>query len=97
MNSRAKAIFEEYCKSVQVHEHPTHTVEVVVSGKYFTELYSRVMECGYTCYSIITSSESDAHVAMFSISSMYDIGSLYDDIYDDDGEDESADWWKHTN
>lgn len=95
MNSSTKAIFEEYCKSVQVYEEPVHSIEVVVSGKYFTELYTRVMEHGYTCHSII-SSEDDTHIAMFSIANLTDLDKLFDDMIGDDfDEDESANWWKH--
>jgi hypothetical protein len=95
VKSNTKAIFEEYCKSVLVYEEPVHSVEVVVSGKYFTELYARVMEHGYTCHSLI-STEDDTHIAMFSIASSTDFGKLFDDMIGDEfNEDDSADWWKH--
>ena len=63
MNDRTISIFEEYCDSVkQLPE--GDSVEVKVQGKYFTELYTRVMLHGWACLSII-SDESDNHIAMF--------------------------------
>ena len=54
------SIFEEYCDKVEILP-GNDSVEVKVRGKYFTELYTRVMLCGWTCLSIM-SDENDNQV-----------------------------------
>jgi hypothetical protein len=100
MNDRTISIFEEYCNSVkQLPE--GDSVEVTVSGKYFTELYTRVMLHGWACISII-SDDSDNHIAMFvatgslgMLDSLMEGGFDMDEMFGDDFKDDDSDWWKH--
>lgn len=98
MNKSAIAIFEEYCDSVK--ELPEgDSVEVKIRGKYFTELYTRVMLHGWACLSIV-SDQHDNHIAIFIENSA--LGFLenfmgdekFDDLRGDDFNDDD-DWWKH--
>jgi hypothetical protein len=71
MNDPVIALFEEYCDSVkQLPE--GDSVEVKVQGKYFTELYTRVMLYGWVCLSII-SDQHDNHLAIFVESSSHEL------------------------
>ena len=90
MNSYVKSVCEEYCKSVSVLE--DESVEVVIEGQYFTELYARVMGHGYCCRSIMSSSHDDNHVVIFSPAGEFD---MFDDFFGESPEDDSADWWRH--
>ena len=48
MIDRTISIFEEYCNSVETLP-GGDSVEVKINGKYFTELYTRVMLHGWAC------------------------------------------------
>tara|TARA_Y100001934_G_C12021349_1_gene616959 strand:- start:45 stop:323 length:279 start_codon:yes stop_codon:yes gene_type:complete len=89
MNKSAIAIFEEYCDSVKLLS--KDTIEVQVQGKYFTELYIRVMLHGLTCVSIM-SNERDIHIVTFGCSGLY--GGPFDDMLGDELGDDDSDWWK---
>tara|TARA_B100000579_G_scaffold347110_1_gene300092 strand:+ start:26 stop:307 length:282 start_codon:yes stop_codon:yes gene_type:complete len=91
MKKSTIAIFEEYCDSVKEFS-DGELVEVKIRGKYFTELYTRVMLHGMTCLSIM-SDQTDNHVATFiegGTSEMFG-----DFMGDDFHEDDSGDWWKN--
>lgn len=100
MTNYAISIFEEYCTSVE--KLPgDDSVEVKVQGKYFTELYTRVMLHGWTCISIM-SDRHDNHIATFLENSALglldnlmneDIESL--GMYEEDFMDDESDWWKN--
>jgi len=81
--NQAVAICEEYCKSVREGQ---NTISVAVEGKYFTELYTRLMLLGYACESIMSSETSDTHLARFVIASP-DSDIFRDLPSDDEGED----------
>ena len=77
-------------------------MEVKVQGKYFTELYTRVMLHGWVCLSII-SDENDNHIAMFVengalglfenlMSDDFDMNEMFGDDFKDD----ESDWWKKS-
>ena len=95
-NTYAHSIFKEYCDKVEILP-GEDSVEVRVQGKYFTELYTRVMLHGWACISIM-SDEKDNHTATF-----VDGGALgfLDQMMGEDfmnefpNEDES-DWWKKS-
>ena len=88
--NRAVAICEEYCKSVRK-SHDSITVSV--EGKYFTELYTRLMLLGYCCESIMTAPTSDMHLAQFVIATPD--ADMFDDWMEDDTDD-GADYWKNS-
>jgi len=103
MNAPVIAIFEEYCDSVkQLPE--GGSVEVKVQGKYFTELYTRVMLHGWACLSII-SDQHDNHIAIFIENNA--LGLLENlmneeefdpnEMFGDDFKDDESDWWKKNN
>ena len=81
--NQAVAICEEYCKSVREGQ---NTISVAVEGKYFTELYTRLMLLGYCCESIMTSETSDTHLARF-VAASPDSDIFRDFPSDDEGED----------
>lgn len=88
--SFAVAICEEYCKSVRQGQ---NSISVAVEGKYFTELYTRLMLLGYCCESIMSSETSDTHLARFTqASSSSDIFGDWMGEEIDDG----ADDWKYA-
>jgi hypothetical protein len=91
MNESIFAIFEEYCDAVNKSA-DGDLVEVKLRGKYFTELYTRVMLHGWTCLSII-SDESDNHIATFTEGGISD---MLDEMMGDEFlGDDPGDWWKH--
>jgi hypothetical protein len=93
MNSYVKSICEEYCKSVKIFGETKDSIEVIVEGQYFTELYGRLMSHGYCCISIMSNSHDDNHVATFAPAQIdFD---MFDDFLGDGYEDDSSDWWKH--
>ena len=83
--NRAKAICEEYCKSVR---ESRDVITVAVEGKYFTELYTRLMLLGYCCSSIMSSETSDTHLARFVPASSES------DIFGDFPNDDEGEEWK---
>jgi hypothetical protein len=96
--SHAKSICEEYCESVR---ESRDTFTVAVEGKYFTELYTRLMMCGYCCESIMTTGNKSngKHLAIFVPATpnmeIWDVSHLLDiDAYEDEDEDEDEDWKK---
>jgi hypothetical protein len=96
--SHAKAICEEYCKSVR---ESRGNLTVALDGKYFTELYSRLMMCGYCCESIMTTGgrSNENHLARFvpmtPDTEVWDVSHLLDiDAYEAEDEDEDEDWKK---
>ena len=90
MNNPTIAIFEEYCDAVKLY--PTgDTVEISVKGKYFTELYTRVMLHGWACLSIM-SDQRDNHIATFVKNGDHDV---FDELMGDEFRDDDTDWWKH--
>ena len=101
MINRTISIFEEYCDSVkQLPE--GDSVEVKVQGKYFTELYTRVMLHGWACLSII-SDENDNHIAMFVengaiglFENLMGDGFDMNEMFGDDFKDDESDWWKKS-
>jgi len=91
-------ILQEYCDKVDM-QPGGDAVEVVVQGKYFTELYTRVMLHGWACLSIM-SDDNDIQVATFVENSVMgflekfmddDIGNEFEFPNEDDG-----DWWKKS-
>ena len=99
MNDTTIAIFEEYCDLVKKLPEGD-SVEVTIRGKYFTELYTRVMLQGGVCISIM-SDESDTHIATFVENGAFGmLDSLMNDDFDinemfgDDFKDDESDWWK---
>ena len=101
MNDRTISIFEEYCNSVEILP-GGDSVEVKVNGKYFTELYTRVMLQGWVCLSII-SDESDNHIATFvengalgMLDSLIGDGFDMNEMFGDDFKDDESDWWKKS-
>ena len=88
--NRVIAICEEYCKTVRQGQNSIH---VMVEGKYFTELYARLMSHGYCCETIMTSSESDSHLAKFVLADPD--GDIFGDWMHEDMDD-SADDWKNA-
>lgn len=94
MNSYVKSICEEFCKSVSVIDN--ETIEVIVQGQYFTELYGRLMSHNFCCKSIMSNSEDDNHVVVFTlVDDMGGFESMFGDFMEDNFEDDSADWWKN--
>lgn len=101
MKKSTIAIFEEYCDSVK--ELPEgDAVEVKIRGKYFTELYTRVMLHGWACLSII-SDQHDNHIATFVENSALGLlesfmGEDFDsnEMFGDDFRDDESDWWKKS-
>ena len=96
MINRTISIFEEYCDSVkQLPE--GDSVEVKVQGKYFTELYTRVMLHGWACLSII-SDESDNHIATFVDGGALDFlqQMMDDDFMNEFPNEDENDWWKKS-
>ena len=101
MKNPTIAIFEEYCDSVK--ELPEgDSVEVRIQGKYFTELYTRVMLHGWACLSIV-SDQHDNHIATFienGALGMLDslMGEDFDsnEMFGDDFRDDAGDWWKKS-
>ena len=101
MKNPTIAIFEEYCDSVkELPEGPS--VEVTIQGKYFTELYTRVMLHGWACLSII-SDQHDNHIATFVENSALGflenlMGEDFDsnEMFGDDFRDDEGDWWKKS-
>lgn len=99
-NTYAISIFEEYCNSVE--KLPGgDSVEVRVNGKYFTELYTRVMLHGWSCISIM-SDEFDNHIATFVENGALGLlEQLMDDTEDSseffgsDIMDDDSEWWKN--
>ena len=96
--SHARALCEEYCKSVR---ESRGMFTVAVEGKYFTELYTRLMMCGYCCESIMTSGNksNETHLARFVLATpdkeVWDVSHLLDiEAYEDEDEDEDEDWKK---
>jgi len=95
-NKYAHSIFEEYCDKVEILP-GDDSVEVKVQGKYFTELYTRVMLHGWACISIM-SDEKDNHTATF-----VDGGALGfleqmmgEDFMNEFPSDDEQDWWKKS-
>jgi hypothetical protein len=88
--SRAISICEEYCKSVR---ESRGTITVAVEGKYFTELYTRLMLLGYCCSSIMSSETSETHLARF-VPSSPDSDIFGDWMHEDI--DDGADDWKYS-
>ena len=100
MNAPVIAIFEEYCDSVKKLPEGD-SVEVSVRGKYFTELYTRVIPHGWACLSII-SDQHDNHIAIFIENSALGflenfMGEDFDsnELLGDEFKDDDSDWWKH--
>jgi hypothetical protein len=89
MNNSTIAIFEEYCEDVK--RVSADSVEIAVKGKYFTELYARVMLHGWTCLSIM-SDQQDNHIATFIKNGDPD---AFDEMLGDEFRDDDNDWWKH--
>ena len=89
MNKPVIAIFEEYCDLVKLISEDS--VEVAVRGKYFTELYTRVMLQGWACTSIV-SDDHDNHIARFTENGPLD---MFDEMMGDEFKDDDSDWWKH--
>ena len=85
--TRAVAICEEYCKSVR---QGINSITVAVDGKYFTELYTRLMLLGYCCETIMSSSESDSHLAKFVLADPN--GDIFGDWMGEDIDDGADDW-----
>ena len=88
--NQAIAICEEYCKSVR---ESTDSIFVAVEGKYFTELYTRLMLLGYCCESIMSSSTSDTHLVRFTLASSS--SDIFGDWMGEDIDD-GADYWKNA-
>ena len=95
-NKYAHSIFEEYCDKVEILP-GDDSVEVKVQGKYFTELYTRVMLHGWACISIM-SDEKDNHTATF-----VDGGALGfleqmmgEDFMNEFPNEDETDWWKKS-
>jgi len=102
MKNSAIAIFEEYCDSVKTLPEGG-SVEVGVRGKYFTELYTRVIPHGWACLSIV-SDRHDNHIAIFIENSVLgflenSMGEEFDpnEMLGDDFKDDESDWWKKNN
>ena len=91
------SIFEEYCDKVEILP-GNDSVEVKVRGKYFTELYTRVMLCGWTCLSIM-SDENDNQIATFVENSVLGFLEKFidDDFTNEFSEEDESDWWKKQN
>jgi hypothetical protein len=101
MNDRTISIFEEYCNSVETLP-GGDSVEVKINGKYFTELYTRVMLHGWACISIM-SDESNNHIATFVENGALGLfenlmGDDFDmnEMFGDDFKDDESDWWKKS-
>lgn len=95
-NTYAHSIFEEYCDKVEILP-GEDSVEVKVQGKYFTELYTRVMLHGWACISIM-SDHKDNHTATF-----VDGGALGfleqmmgEDFMNEFPNEDENDWWKKS-
>lgn len=88
--SRAVAICEEFCNTVRAGQ---ESISVAVEGKYFTELYTRLMLLGYCCESIMSSETSDTHLARFTLASSS--SDIFGDWMGDDVDDD-ADYWKNS-
>ena len=87
--NQAIAICEEYCKSVRK---GADSIFVAVEGKYFTELYTRLMLLGYCCESIMSSETSDTHLARFRLASSS--SDIFGDWMGEDIDDDADDWKK---
>jgi hypothetical protein len=83
----AVAICQEYCKSVREGK---DSISVAVEGKYFTELYTRLMLLGYCCETIMTSTESTSHLVKFVLADPN--GDIFGDWMHDDIDDGADDW-----
>lgn len=90
MNNSTIAIFQEYCDAVSLSS-DRDSVEIAVKGKYFTELYARVMLHGLTCISIL-SDQHDNHIATFIKNGDID---MFDEMLGDEFRDDDNEWWKH--
>lgn len=92
----AHAIFEEYCDKVEILP-GEDSVEVKVQGKYFTELYTRVMLHGWVCISIM-SDEKDNNIATFVDGGV--LGFLEqmmgEDFMNEFPNEDETDWWKKS-
>ena len=85
--SRAVAICEEFCNTVRGGH---GSISVAVEGKYFTELYTRLMLLGYCCESIMSSDTSDTHLARFMLASSS--SDIFGDWMHEDVDDGADDW-----
>ena len=90
----AHSIFEEYCDKVEILP-GEDSVEIKVKGKYFTELYTRVMLHGWVCISII-SDEYDNHIATFVENGALGFLEKFmdDDFMNEFPNEDENDWWK---
>jgi hypothetical protein len=90
----AHSIFEEYCDKVEILP-GDDSVEIKVQGKYFTELYTRVMLHGWVCISII-SDEYDNHIATFVENGALGFLEKFmdEDFMNEFPNEDENDWWK---
>lgn len=90
----AHSIFEEYCDKVEILP-GEDSVEIKVQGKYFTELYTRVMLHGWVCISII-SDECDNHIATFVENGALGFLEKFmdEDFMNEFPNEDENDWWK---
>ena len=90
----AHSIFEEYCDKVEILP-GEDSVEIKVQGKYFTELYTRVMLHGWVCISII-SDEYDNHIATFVENGALGFLEKFmdEDFMNEFPNEDENDWWK---
>tara|TARA_Y100000385_G_C13040000_1_gene614840 strand:+ start:398 stop:697 length:300 start_codon:yes stop_codon:yes gene_type:complete len=95
-NTYALSIFEEYCDKVEILP-GNDSVEVIVQGKYFTELYTRVMLHGWACLSIL-SDENDNHTATFVENSALGFLEKFmdEDFMNEFPNEDENDWWKNS-
>jgi len=95
-NTYAISIFEEYCDKVEILP-GNDSVEVAVQGKYFTELYTRVMLHGWACLSIL-SDENDNHTATFVENSALGFLEKFmdEDFMNEFPNEDENDWWKNS-
>lgn len=93
-NSYAISIFEEYSEKVEILPEED-SVEVKVQGKYFTELYTRVMLHGWSCISIM-SDENENHTATFVENGALGFLEKFmeDDFTNEFPNEDETDWWK---